>query len=417
MSCWYPQIEGAWRQDPKTGGGGALIDMATHLYDLLEYFAGPIRRIAALTGNLVQDYRSEDASTTLLEFDSGAQATVDCFFCIPDEASRTRLEIYGSQGAILTEGTIGQSSGGKLEGILGLGDAGYDAAQNKDVVRKFQRDRLSSRSIPTRPSASTSPTASSPATSRRRSTTARTRCTSWPGSRRPMLAAKGRFVDRDRVVGRCGGIGRAVAISPRHVFDDGRHHWQLLPDDERIGTNTFRGEIGLVATPFCLEEPHVSATPRFEHDVNFASRVPEVFGDPGRRGGGRRLVAGPRRPCRRQRRDQDRPDRLRRPRQRRGRQRHERRQGRPLVAMADIFADRVQGSRERLKKIKPEQVAVDDDHCFVGFDAYQKVIDSGVDVVLIAAASHFHPVHAQGRRSTPASTSSARSRTASTCPG
>ncbi len=113
--------------------------MASHLYDLLEHFAGPIRRVAALTGNLVQDYRSEDASTTLLEFQSGAQATIDCFFCIPDEASRTRLEIYGSQGALLAEGTIGQSQGGKLEGIFGLGDAPYDAAQNKDVAHKFQR--------------------------------------------------------------------------------------------------------------------------------------------------------------------------------------------------------------------------------------------------------------------------------------
>jgi len=139
LSCWYPRMEGAWRQDPKTGGGGALIDMATHLYDLLEYFAGPVRRVAALAGTLVQDYKSDDASTTLLEFKSGAHATVDCFDCIPDEASRTRLEIYGSRGAMLGEGTIGQSKAGKLEGIFGLGDAAYDATQNKDVVRKFQR--------------------------------------------------------------------------------------------------------------------------------------------------------------------------------------------------------------------------------------------------------------------------------------
>jgi len=139
LSCWYPRIEGAWRQDPKTGGGGALIDMATHLYDLLEFFAGPVRRVAALAGTLVQDYRSDDASTTLLEFKSGAQATVDCFYCIPDEASRTRLEVYGSQGAVLSEGTIGQGKAGRLEGIVGLGDAAYDATQNKDVARKFQR--------------------------------------------------------------------------------------------------------------------------------------------------------------------------------------------------------------------------------------------------------------------------------------
>jgi len=139
LSCWYPKIDGAWRQDPRKGGGGSLIDMATHLYDLLEHFAGPVRRIVAMTGRLVQDYRSEDAATTLVQFASGAHGTVDCFFCIPDEASRTRLEIYGSRGAVLTEGTIGQSRRGKLEGIFGLGEASYDASQNKDVEPRFRR--------------------------------------------------------------------------------------------------------------------------------------------------------------------------------------------------------------------------------------------------------------------------------------
>ena len=138
LSCWYPPIPGAWRQDPASGGGGSLIDLATHLYDLLEYFAGPIAKIVALTGNLVQDYRSEDAATTLLQFAPGCHATVDTFFCVPDESSRTRLEIYGSQGSILAEGTIGQSTGGTVEIISGLGTGGYDAAQNKDVERTFQ---------------------------------------------------------------------------------------------------------------------------------------------------------------------------------------------------------------------------------------------------------------------------------------
>ena len=139
LSCWYPKIRGAWRQDPKRGGGGALIDMASHLYDLLAHFAGPVRRILARTSRLVQDYASEDASTTLLEFASGAHATIDCFYCIPDEASRTRLEIYGTRGAILSEGTIGQSQRGRLEAILDLGEAGYDAVQSKDLARRFRR--------------------------------------------------------------------------------------------------------------------------------------------------------------------------------------------------------------------------------------------------------------------------------------
>ena len=62
-----------------------------------------------------------------------------------------------------------------------------------------------------------------------------------------------------------------------------------------------------------------------------------------------------------------------------------------LVAMADLFEQYVRGSRDRVKKAKPDQVDVPDDRCFVGFDAYKKVIQSDVDVVLIAAASHFHP--------------------------
>ncbi len=62
-----------------------------------------------------------------------------------------------------------------------------------------------------------------------------------------------------------------------------------------------------------------------------------------------------------------------------------------LVAMADIFDERLKASRDKLKKAKPDQVEVKDERCFVGFDAYEKLIASGVDVVLIAAASHFHP--------------------------
>ncbi len=66
--------------------------------------------------------------------------------------------------------------------------------------------------------------------------------------------------------------------------------------------------------------------------------------------------------------------------------------GARLVAMADLFLDRVHTQRDHLKSIKGDQVQVDDAHCFAGFDAYQKVIAS-CDVVLIANAAKFHPYH------------------------
>lgn len=66
--------------------------------------------------------------------------------------------------------------------------------------------------------------------------------------------------------------------------------------------------------------------------------------------------------------------------------------GTKLVAMCDIFMDRVKTKLEAIKKQKPEQVCVDDDHCFDGFDGYKKVIACS-DVVLIANAAKFHPLH------------------------
>jgi myo-inositol 2-dehydrogenase/D-chiro-inositol 1-dehydrogenase len=66
-----------------------------------------------------------------------------------------------------------------------------------------------------------------------------------------------------------------------------------------------------------------------------------------------------------------------------------------LTAVGDAFADRVQTSLDNLRKMFPEKMAVTDDHCFVGFDAYKNVIDSGVDVVILATPPHFRPAHLQ----------------------
>jgi predicted dehydrogenase len=66
-----------------------------------------------------------------------------------------------------------------------------------------------------------------------------------------------------------------------------------------------------------------------------------------------------------------------------------------LVALADVFPDKLRAARQKLKTARPDQVAVDDDHCFAGVEAYQHLIESGVDVVLIAPSSHFIPTHLQ----------------------
>ncbi|MCU0915573.1 MAG: Gfo/Idh/MocA family oxidoreductase [Planctomycetes bacterium] len=76
-----------------------------------------------------------------------------------------------------------------------------------------------------------------------------------------------------------------------------------------------------------------------------------------------------------------------------------------IVALGDLFQDRVAAGLALLKKeddkdwssSQPwrhvDQVKVTPDTCFTGFDACQKVISCGVDLVLLATSPHFRPMH------------------------
>ena len=62
-----------------------------------------------------------------------------------------------------------------------------------------------------------------------------------------------------------------------------------------------------------------------------------------------------------------------------------------IVALADTFKDRVDACRDELKKQKNMEVPAD--KCFVGFDAYQKVLAENVDLVILATPPFFRPEH------------------------
>ena len=64
-----------------------------------------------------------------------------------------------------------------------------------------------------------------------------------------------------------------------------------------------------------------------------------------------------------------------------------------LVAMADAFRDRLDGALSGLSREHKDRVDVPEDKRFVGFDAYQKAIDSGVDMVILATPPGFRPIH------------------------
>jgi predicted dehydrogenase len=71
-----------------------------------------------------------------------------------------------------------------------------------------------------------------------------------------------------------------------------------------------------------------------------------------------------------------------------------------LVAIGDLFQDHLDNAPERIKtNLKKRNLSVKDiykvtpETTFVGFDAYQKVIDSGVDLIILTTPPNFRPAH------------------------
>lgn len=64
-----------------------------------------------------------------------------------------------------------------------------------------------------------------------------------------------------------------------------------------------------------------------------------------------------------------------------------------LVAMADAFSDRLEDSLGQLSGAFPERVEVPEENRFTGFDAYERAIAAGVDMVILTTPPGFRPIH------------------------
>jgi myo-inositol 2-dehydrogenase / D-chiro-inositol 1-dehydrogenase len=62
-----------------------------------------------------------------------------------------------------------------------------------------------------------------------------------------------------------------------------------------------------------------------------------------------------------------------------------------LVALGDMFPDRIKGSQRTLSKVPGYKVS--DDNIFSGWNAYQQVINSSADLILFATPPGFRPMH------------------------
>src|SRR5262249_8476809 len=66
-----------------------------------------------------------------------------------------------------------------------------------------------------------------------------------------------------------------------------------------------------------------------------------------------------------------------------------------LIAMADVYKDRLDGSFATLAKQEnlKNKIDVPEERKFVGFDAYQKALEAGPDLVILATPPGFRPIH------------------------
>lgn len=133
FSCWYPDIPGAWRQNPALSGGGCIMDLAVHCMELFESLTGdPIADCQAYYATRTFQYPVEDSAAILFRSQSGVLGHIDVNFNIPDNCAASRLELYGTDGSIYAEGTLGQEETGIMRFVYAPQGA-YDAKQSRSV--------------------------------------------------------------------------------------------------------------------------------------------------------------------------------------------------------------------------------------------------------------------------------------------
>lgn len=97
---WTPPADGQlpWRVQPEIAGGGFFVDLASHAFDYLDYFLGPIAQIAGHAANQAGHYPAEDTVVCSFAFASGARGVGLWNFASYDDLDQT--VIIGDKGKL-----------------------------------------------------------------------------------------------------------------------------------------------------------------------------------------------------------------------------------------------------------------------------------------------------------------------------
>ena len=88
----------------RAGGGGALMDVGTHMIDLLRYFGGEIISVRGVMDSVVYESEVDDFASAIVKFEKGGYGYFNVSF--NSKKAFNRVEILGHKGAISIENMI-----------------------------------------------------------------------------------------------------------------------------------------------------------------------------------------------------------------------------------------------------------------------------------------------------------------------
>lgn len=104
---WYRTPEyyksRSWRGTWSMEGGGALINQAIHIIDLIQWFMGGIKSITGIIKTAIHKIETEDLGVAIVEYTNGAIGIIEGSTAIYP-GLKERIEIHGEKGSIIYEG-------------------------------------------------------------------------------------------------------------------------------------------------------------------------------------------------------------------------------------------------------------------------------------------------------------------------
>ncbi|MFT5697464.1 MAG: putative dehydrogenase [Desulforhopalus sp.] len=88
-----------WRLDPAISGGGILVDMGSHVFDILDFLICPITTITGTVKNYGGHYKAEDSAVAAFVFENGVLGSGT--FNFNTDKWVDRIEIAGEKGRIV----------------------------------------------------------------------------------------------------------------------------------------------------------------------------------------------------------------------------------------------------------------------------------------------------------------------------